>query len=231
MKLNNICEDKKFDKMMRWCSNNIFDFFDKYGRDEIKIDEKENKIIGSDISIITKEEKIPYQIFGDGVLEITGSNLNSFENLMNLDTVMVVFYKNNMLDFHKIDTLETLGHDMFDFNFFSNTKLEASMFRDAMFTSLYFHKCMSNTLYDFSQYVNNETIDMFGIIGNYKIKNLTYLLNDYVYITHVDFENLDSIGEEVSDIINKYLHNKNKSDYVMDFTVELLDKDVDESIL
>ena len=236
MKLNSLHEASSVDdthfNMREWCNENIFDFPALYKQGEIVLDIESKKIIAEDILLITEDTELPYTLAISETLYLKASKLASFKNLGFNTSQYITFLLDTKLDFNQLSTLDVPDNTTFSFNIMFHNKLNAKMFTQNTFRHLYFHHCKSTTLYDFSQYRNNDIIEKFRVVGNIAPTNVTYLLDRHVYIGRVEFEDVITIdGELLAQIINNYLNYCDKENYTMDFTVELLDSGFDESIL
>ena len=232
MKLNKLCESKKLDDMLLWGANNIYDFLDLKHQGVIDLDEKSGTINAFSMVISTRVEEFPYIIEAENKLEIIAPNLKSFKNLNRIDVPYILFTNQSKLNFYDLDSTGINGNNVrLTFGFDNYNTLEARMFTEHDFKWLSFSNCPSSTLYDFSQYTNNAGIDRLSfreiVISDFK--NITYLLDDSVFIYEVLFNFMGGVALEK--IVNKYLIKQNKFEHVMDFTVELIDAEFNESIL
>lgn len=233
MKLNKLCEGKIFDNMYAWCDKNIPSFRELYRHEDIFLDDATKTIFAQELKIDTLDAILPYGITVEDDLEIVAPNLKSFKNLNKLDTIGVYFNGQSKLNFNKLQTADARNHGQLRFSFLNYTTLEADMFTKYIFDMLSFYDCKSNTLYDFSKYVRCDNISLYTMMLNadVNISNITYLLDPHVYIDEVDFSYHRRVGELLTKIVNKYLRYKDKENYVMDFTVEVLDNEFGENIL
>ena len=237
MKLSSLREASSDDddthfNMWEWCSENIFDFHALYKQGEIVLDIESKKIIAEEILLITSDTELPYTLAISETLDLKAPKLVSFTNFGFNTSPYIKFLLETKLDFNQLSTLDVPDNTKFSFKFMFHNTLNANMFTQNTFSHLYFHHCRSTTLYDFSQYRNNDIIEKFRVVGNIAPTNVTYLLDRNVYIGKVEFEDVITIdGELLAQIINKYLNYRDTENYVMDFTVEVLDSGFDESIL
>jgi hypothetical protein len=233
MKLNKLCEGAKFDPMWEWCSKNIANFRDLYFTDAIDLDNNSKIIAAPELKIDTRDEEIPYIIDVEYYLEIVGPNLKSFKNLKKLDHPRVVFNGQSKLNFNNLATADIHNDEAIRFIFSNYTSLEAGMFTRYNFDTLSFDGCTSNTLYDFSEYKNCGFILLYEIMyySDINISNILFLLDQQVNISEVDFSYQARVGALLTKIVNRYLKFKDKENYTMDFTVEVLDNKFDENIL
>ncbi len=232
MKLNNLHESKKLDQMMVWCENNIQDFTNKYG--SITVDEKTNCITAQDLVIQTSDKILPYLIDVEYELEIKKSRLTSLKNIINLDVPSVFFRDQSSINFNNLVNEDGNLYSGLYFSFSDYDNLNAHDFTKNIFNHLNFVSCKSKTLYDFSNYKNNKQIKKLLIYTienlNTIILNLVSILDASVSINEIDF-GYSLHGDKLTEITNNYLNMHNKQDYVMDFTLELLDNEFDASIL
>ena len=219
--------------MREWCDKNIASFRDLYRMDSIDLDDDAKTISAPELKIDTQEETIPYIIDVEYDLEIVGPNLKSFKNLIKLDHPRVIFNGQSKLNFNRLATADVHNDEAIQFKFLNYTSLEAGMFTRYNFDTLSFDGCKSNTLYDFSEYKHCGFILLYEIMyySDINISNILFLLDPYVNINEVDFSYQARVGERLTKIVNRYLKFKDKENYTMDFTVEVLDNKFDENIL
>lgn len=230
MKLTHLYESNILDDMMEWGAVNIYDFSRLKLHGVIEINEKTGTFNAFGMVINTQVEEFPFAIEVENTLKITAPNLKSFKNIKNINVPTVIFTNQSKLNFYDLDSTDIHGNNVpLSFGFGKYNHLEADMFTKHKFNALSFNHCPSSTLYDFSQYLNNAGIVRLYFLGIFinDIKNLTYLLDTSVLISNVIF----SGNVALQKIVNTYLQLPNKSDYVMDMTIELLDNDFEENIL
>ena len=216
-------------EMKEWCETNVVDFDilnNRKGEEAIVFYPQTNQIFISECSIETLDEELPYYLLeGGDDFSIRGPNLKSFENIPYIingqhTSPRLVFRKCDNLDFKKVLFKPT--ELILEFNSMKISPLNLNP--DQEFYDLYFKWCNNQDVLDMSTYKHLNTVQNLTIFGsNRRFQNLSDILETKI----VKISNLHSGAyssrSEVAliEVINKYL--KLGKDYIMDFTVELID--------
>ena len=182
------------------------------------------RVIPDDTKIITDETFIPFIFDLVEGITIIAPNLKefSFEKTIapsggNVDAV--TFEQCNSLDFSNLDYLDDMV-----ICFKKTHNILPQYLCKTRFIDIQFQKCKNEHIYDFSNYdnmyVDNLEISMVGI----KLRNVSNIIEkENIFIETIRIFYAGDLISELYDILNKYLVLDNKSEHIMDFTVEMID--------
>ena len=189
------------------------------------------------IGITTLETELPYEFVECDTFGISAPNLKSLKNFpsksMHNSTVEFYFGTCNALDF--ANSMYALPPC--DINLDNMPNIHLTDFENLSFSSqiktISFMYCENPKLYDVSTYDTEIRAMYMGL--NSKIKNLTSILtNKNCKLQFLRFScNSKMLGFKAVDfnnIIAKYIDKSNKSNYVMDMTLELIDSGFEDEV-
>ncbi len=236
-----IFEEKKFytrTQMIDWCLKNIEDFDITYKTDNenyldagvskqgFKISE-DKQVIHRDIPVETvvktKDTYIPFKFEVLEIITFHAPQLKQFScnNILlpGSEGDMIGFNKCNSLDFSNVDYIDGM------FLYFNNIKkITPQMLNKNEFFEVAFNKCADPHIYDFSNYDNINIESLFVYFDNIPITNLSYIIeNDSMEFNEIHFYYKNKFLNMLFKITSKYLQMDNKSEHIMDFTLEMID--------
>ena len=216
------------DEITEWCLKNIVDYdttlLKHYEHDAIKPSGKYPLVTarGSLLHIKTQDAKLPmYNFYTNYDYIIEAPNLIEFEfDAFVFDDIQYLTFRNDTkLLYGSLDYTQQPSQLKFENVFI----IEPKDLRGYEFDTIFFDS-NNTSVHDFDNY-NNLDIQTLRITQHQKFKNISNLLDDSVEISKIRFLGVDvkNAGFNVNIIVNKYLFHENKSQYIMDFTVEMID--------
>ncbi len=239
MKLKNLLEDDETDYilMTRWGQENIGNYHDMMVDKEIELDVLNKTFRGENISLRTKDTHLKYNIdVNDTLGFLTCINLESLEGIVKLCATSTGFYRCYSLNFNTLESILKRQNKITDIDFYFDyiDSLHSHMFSDLEYSSLYFSNCRSKTLYDFSTWLHNNKVFKLSLHATHDdiliFKNLSFLLDENVKINNINIVYKINEGFLLSEIINKYLLKTDKSEHVMDFSLEIIEADFENML-
>lgn len=131
---------------------------------------------------------------------------------------MITFKNDNMLDYSTLNYFDT-GNISFE----NVLKIHPQDLKLIPLDHISF-MCDNASIHDFSNY-NGIDIRLLDIIQYQKFINTTSLLDDDVNIDKIKLigKDVKNPGWDVNIILSSYMHKTNKAQYIMDFTLEMID--------
>ncbi len=156
--------------------------------------------------------------------KLTISNTENLESV-DIDKCENLELKNVIINNH-VEQFRFLGsRKLFDFVGFSISAFNAQFSVNSLKS------------FDGLEHVKTENLTFYHMRTN--VKNLSNLLSTNASISHISFDDVDYSAhwtaqtfadDKLTTIINKYVYKHNKIDYIMDFTIELIDNGFEDQV-
>ena len=239
-----LIEEKKIytrKEMIEWCLYNI-DHFDitlerdnpKYLRDGQSaegfsiIESKQLVRMTSPqrISIVTDDSYLPFTFDVYNGLSVEAVNLNQFSFTCvpksDITKPQFAFINTDKLDFSTLDYYTNI-----DLYLRHLSNIHPQQLIKTRYAFLNITECDSKHVHDFSNY-DNMSVKRFTLYALRPITNLTNLIEkENINIIHISINSLlfksATESSELNNILISYLVNSDKKEFIMDFTVEMID--------
>ena len=235
--MTNITQNKifTFKEMKDWCSLNIEDFSHRYRSDNTNvfsfcIDEKNQYVYDyGRVTINTSDTRLPFLISSNNIF-IKARNLFSFDNfpLDNNNIPCLTFENITSLNFKKLEYKNTI-----DLTFINETGVIPSDLNHLKIINVWYERANHMLTHDFCQYEGMNIVRL-NLVSQYRFKNISHLLySNNINIGLINI--LQGIYCEYScarlnDVINDYFKRTDKSEYMMDFALALIEIGFEDSV-
>lgn len=213
--------------IIKWLNENISELSDaRYAHEKIipetfdsYVDKVKNNCIYFNVNkflfltVKTLDKKLPYTLCVRSFINYKAPNLCSFENVIS-DYAPA----DNSYTFNKCTKLnfKELNKKDISISIANNDNIIPQHFSNCTFSRIQITQCFNYQMYDFDNY-RNFTAEDFIISMPTPFSNLPQILysgiNAIEIIAHMQLER----------IINKYLNRVNRTEYIMDMTMDLID--------
>lgn len=241
----NLFEQKKFYKrkeIIEWCLKNVDDFDIHDENDAVHTpSDNEFQILemsqivrrGSkyNLEIVTQDTELPFHFeaqYGEVIVRAPNLQKLSIRDSFTGSFVLSLCLNNcNSLNCENLDY--KIGMII---KFERMYKIEPQHLKNIYFSEVHFEFCRDPKIYDFSNY-EHSLIAHLDICktAKYDFSNVSQLIeNNNIGITAVALYTNYVYNSKLCEIVNKYVAKKNKSEHIMDFTVEMLDSGFEDML-